>query len=173
MTPHLTSEEISGWIIGERTPEAQKHIAACDCCRREVDRLGYALGQFRESAWRWSEHWYDIRETRRTRAIWSWRWVAASGGLAVAAAIVGLLTHRPAAPSRHDEASFIQIPYVAPLAPYEQTTLVRLDVAITALKAAGFEVHAPEMAGGLTVDVLVGQDGRAHAIRPVDRSAAQ
>jgi hypothetical protein len=170
MNPHLNSEEISGWIIGERSPEAQKHIAVCACCRDEVDRLEYAFWQFRDSGRRWSEHWYAVRKTHRPERVWSWRRLSAAGALVSAALLIVLLT-QPPAPSGDEEEPFLQIPYVAPLAPYEQTQVMRMDVAMSALKAAGFEVHASELGGAITVDVLVGQDGRAHAIRPVYRRA--
>src|ERR1700736_3208122 len=39
MNPHLTSEEISDWVTGERAPEVQTHIAACACCHSEVESL--------------------------------------------------------------------------------------------------------------------------------------
>jgi hypothetical protein len=172
MNSHLTSEEIFDWIIGERTQESERHIAECALCRGEVDRLDYAFRQFRDSALRWSEHWYTAPAVRRPKAVWSWRRVAAIGGLVSAALVIVLLAQPSAAPLAEEEA-FLQIPYVAPLAPYEQTRVMRMEVSMTALKAAGFEVHAPELSGALTVDVLVGQDGRAHAIRPIHRSTQQ
>ena len=88
----------------------------------------------------------------------------------MSAALVIVLLARPSAAPVAEEEAFLQIPYVAPLAPYEQTKVMRMEVSMTALKAAGFEVHAPELSGALTVDVLAGQDGRAHAIRPINRS---
>jgi hypothetical protein len=67
---------------------------------------------------------------------------------------------------------FIEIPYIAPLAPYERTTIVRMDVPVSALIAAGFDMHAPDTGAALRADVLFGQDGRAHAIRLVSNSIA-
>jgi hypothetical protein len=72
---------------------------------------------------------------------------------------------RPAAVAR--EEPFVEIPYVAPLAPYERSSVMRMDVPVGALIAAGFEIHTAESGGTVRADVLVGQDGRAHAIRPV------
>ncbi len=63
------------------------------------------------------------------------------------------------------EIPFVEIPFVAPLAPYERAEVQRMDVPVAALVAAGFEVHVPDTAGTVQADVLVGQDGRAHAIR--------
>ncbi len=169
MSRHLTSEETSRWIIGERTPEAQRHVAECAQCRGEVDHVENAFRQFRDSAQGWSEHWYAARNIRRTGAVWFWRRLAVSGLLLSLTLAAALVVMRPAHP-RHEEEPFLPIPYVAALAPYEQTTVMRMEVPVTALIAAGFEVHAPDAGGALTVDVLVGQDGRAHALRPAYRS---
>jgi hypothetical protein len=168
MNPHLASEEMSDWIVGERTPEARNHIGACSLCRGEVEPMEHAFWQFRDSGRPWSEHWYAERETSRERGLRSWRRFAAAGGLVFAVAMLVLLGSRPA-PRRYAETPFLQIPYAAPLAPYEQTRVMRMDVAMNVLKASGFEVYAPEMGGCLPIDVLVGQDGRAHAFRPVYR----
>jgi hypothetical protein len=169
MSRHLTCEETSGWFIGERAPEVQRHIAECARCREEVERIEYAFWQFRDSSARWSEHWYAAGKMRQPRAVWSWRRLAATGGFVSAALVAVLLMLRPP-PARHDEEPFLRIPYVVNLAPYEQTTVRRMDVPVTALIAAGFEVHSVDPGGTLTMDVLVGQDGRAFALRPIDRS---
>jgi hypothetical protein len=89
----------------------------------------------------------------------------AAAGATVAAA---LLLLAPAA-VRPEATPFVAIPYVPPPAPYEQARVVRMEVPVTALLAAGFEVHAPDLSGAVTMDVLVGQDGRAFAVRPASR----
>ena len=58
MNQHLTSEQVSRWMVGERTPEEVRHARGCLHCRAELDRLEKALSLFRESGQRWSEHWY-------------------------------------------------------------------------------------------------------------------
>jgi hypothetical protein len=45
-----------------------------------------------------------------------------------------------------------------------------MDVPVSALIAAGFEVHTVDTSAALSADVLFGQDGRAHAIRLVSNS---
>jgi hypothetical protein len=60
---------------------------------------------------------------------------------------------------------FVQIPYTMPLSPEERTTVVRMDVPVAALIAAGFTVSTPDPGGSVSADVLVSQDGRARAIR--------
>ena len=47
MTEHLSGEQISQWMIGERAPQVERHVAACGVCRAEVEQMGTALSQFR------------------------------------------------------------------------------------------------------------------------------
>jgi predicted anti-sigma-YlaC factor YlaD len=47
MIEHLSAEQISQWMVGDRTPELERHIAECAECRVELDRLESALAQFR------------------------------------------------------------------------------------------------------------------------------
>ena len=98
----------------------------------------------------------------RRRPVWLPA-VAAAACVAVALVLLRPVPTRPAAPER----AFVPIPYVAPLAPYERPEVVRMDVPIMALVAAGLPVHAPDLSGAVTADVVVGQDGRALAIRLV------
>jgi hypothetical protein len=60
---------------------------------------------------------------------------------------------------------FLEIPYTVPLAPGERATVVRMEVPVAALIAAGFTVATPDPGGTVSADVLVSQDGRARAIR--------
>ena len=63
----------------------------------------------------------------------------------------------------------MRVPYVVPPAPYERTEVMRMEVPVTTLLAAGLEVHVPAVEGTVRADVLVGQDGRALAIRLVSK----
>jgi hypothetical protein len=47
-----------------------------------------------------------------------------------------------------------------------------MDVPLMALMAAGLEVHTNDAGGRVTADVLIGQDGRALAVRLVPISDA-
>jgi len=101
-----------------------------------------------------------------------WRWAAAAAlAMTVAAAVV--LVRRPPSPPRTADEPFLEIPYTPPLAPYERTRIVRMQVPVAALIAAGFEVHAADTGSALEADVLFGQDGRAHAIRPAANSTQE
>ena len=102
----------------------------------------------------------------RKGARFDWRWATAAAAAVSIAGAIALI--RPSAPPRHvADRPFLEIPYTAPLAPYERTRVIRMDVPVAALIAAGFDVHAPDAGAALRADVLFGQDGRAHAIRLV------
>jgi hypothetical protein len=107
----------------------------------------------------------DARHAQRR-----FRWWAPTAALAASLTIGVAVMHRPVPSPVITAEPFIEIPYIAPLAPYERTRIVRMDVPVSALIAAGFDVHSPNTGGALRADVLFGQDGRAHAIRLVSNS---
>jgi predicted anti-sigma-YlaC factor YlaD len=73
MIEHLSAEQISQWMIGERTPQLEEHLAQCAACRGELAQMESALSQFRTAMrdpansvpppdWREpdpSAHWYS------------------------------------------------------------------------------------------------------------------
>jgi hypothetical protein len=67
---------------------------------------------------------------------------------------------------------FLAIPYTAPLASYERTSLVRMDLPVSALVAAGLPVRISDPAAQASADVLVGEDGRARAVRVISISTS-
>jgi hypothetical protein len=103
---------------------------------------------------------------RRERRLWLPA-LAAAAAIAVAFAVV-----RPEPVHRVPAAStsFVAIPYVVPPAPYERTRVVRMEVPAATMIAAGFGVHFAEPGAAVRADVLIGQDGRALALRPVSDS---
>jgi hypothetical protein len=54
MIQHLSAEQISQWMMGERTPQLERHVAECDECRAELGQLETALAQFRGAVREWS-----------------------------------------------------------------------------------------------------------------------
>jgi len=60
---------------------------------------------------------------------------------------------------------FVQIPYTVPLSPEERATVLRMEIPVAALIAAGFSTENLDPGGVVNADVLVSQDGRARAIR--------
>jgi len=66
---------------------------------------------------------------------------------------------------------FVAIPYTVPLAPDERAAVVRLALSPSAFAAVGFPLPAIDPGYDTLADVLVGEDGRAHAIRIVADSS--
>lgn len=63
------------------------------------------------------------------------------------------------------EASFVAIPWTTPIMPDERTDIVRMDVPVASLIAAGFPMRVQDMSANASADFLVGEDGRARAVR--------
>jgi hypothetical protein len=90
MIEHLSAEQISHWLIGERQPETERHLAACDACRTELAQLQGALVQFRSAVREWSAASAPPEWRPAARAGWfSWP------RLAVAAAALAVLISAP------------------------------------------------------------------------------
>ncbi len=94
------------------------------------------------------------------------------GAAAVSAAACLTLSVTPVRPvtalqPAPEAAQFVPIPYTVPLAPEEPATVVRMEISVSALLAAGFQMPAEDPSDTVQADVLVSQDGRARAIRPV------
>jgi hypothetical protein len=108
------------------------------------------------------------RVQRRRRAV---VWSVQAGAIAAALAIAVSLSWRtnPVDPTPQPvvqaEEPYVAIPYVTPLAPYERAQVVRMQLPVAALIAAGVPVRATDAGVNVEADVLVGQDGRARAFR--------
>jgi hypothetical protein len=50
MMAHLSSEQYSRWLAGDRTPDADRHLRECAQCAAEIARLRALLAEFRSSA---------------------------------------------------------------------------------------------------------------------------
>ena len=80
---------------------------------------------------------------------------------------------RPAIrPAATPEQPFIAIPYTLPLEPYERADVMRMDLPVSALIAAGLPMSMMDPGARVQTDVLVGQDGRARAIRLISFSTS-
>jgi len=78
------------------------------------------------------------------------------------------IPHKPkrrAAPV--DAGPFIPIPYTMPLAPYERAQVMQVDMPVAELIAAGLPISTSDQGALARADVLVGDDGRARAVRVV------
>jgi hypothetical protein len=65
------------------------------------------------------------------------------------------------------EAPFVPVPYTMPLDSYETGAVLRINVPVASLIGAGYRVSVADPGGIVVADVLVGDDGRAHAVRLV------
>ena len=165
MSVHLSSREISQWLAGIQPEEAERHLRECPQCAGEIESLGRTLVLFRESGERWSENCQAQPKPASASG-----WMAGRLASAIAAAVVlAVVLIRPAPAPRaaavENDTPFIQFPFVAPLAPYERVSVVRTEVPVAELVAAGFEMHAPDTGASVLADLVLGQDGRPFAIR--------
>ena len=119
-----------------------------------------------------------LKERRRKRSI---AWVVAAGAVAASIAVVLTLEYWPEpgpsnpAPAvsedvRESEQPFVPIPYVTPLGAYERAEIVRMEVPVAALIAAGLPMRTTDPGARAEADVVVGQDGRARAVRLISVS---
>jgi len=175
-------EQRGRWIelarAGSRPgPALESHLGVCAACSRVWEdqlALGTALaGVAAENAAVAVPRGVEARvlaELAPRPRRWLPATVAALAASLAAFFAAGPYVARGPAPGPSASAAggpFLAIPFVAPLAPYERAEVQRMKLPVAALVADGFEVYAPDMAGAITADVLVGQDGRAHAIRLV------
>jgi hypothetical protein len=69
------------------------------------------------------------------------------------------------------EPEFLRIPYTAPLAPYERAEIVRVEMPLAALWAAGFHIANSDAAARAQAELVIGEDGMAHALRLISISS--
>ena len=159
----------SAWLLGhlERCAECRIALARFAEIDNELTGWGQRLGRENPPP-------VDAREQLSARLAPSSRrqaslWIPAAAAT-IAAALALAVIVPPEAPQagnragNHTESPFIQIPYLAPLDPRENTTVVRINVSVATLIAVGYRVTADPDAM-VPADVLVGEDGRAHAVR--------
>ena len=118
---------------------------------------------------------FDLVQRRKRRLLW----MIAGGAVAASIAVVLIFSTRehPPAPvpivaedTQQSEQPFVPIPYVAPLGAYERAEVVRMEVPVAALIAAGFPMRTTDPGARAEADVVVGQDGRARAVRLISIS---
>jgi hypothetical protein len=117
------------------------------------------------------------REVRR-RKISSW----AFGIGSIAASIVAIVLAQnarpwnPSVPSplveevQDSEQPFIGLPYITQPSPYDRIQVVRMQVPVVALIAAGLPMQGADPGARVEADVVVGQDGRARAVRLISNT---
>jgi hypothetical protein len=118
---------------------------------------------------------FDRVSRRRMRGVfWAAGIAAVAAGLVAAAFLGKRPVQPPAAPvaqsTQFSEQPFVPIPYVTPLGPNEGATVVRVNVPVAALLSAGLPVPVADAGATVEADLVVGQDGRARAVRLVSIS---
>jgi hypothetical protein len=73
MNSHLSSEDVTLWMLGERTSELQNHVEICGGCQTRLAAETDALLQFRGSVHAWSDAEFSVRRTRDWKAAAQWR----------------------------------------------------------------------------------------------------
>jgi hypothetical protein len=80
---------------------------------------------------------------------------------------------KAAKPVIDEEPEFVRIPFSPDIAPYERTEIVRMDLPVAALTAAGFNVITSDTSATAQADLLIGEDGMAHAVRLISIRSIQ
>ena len=103
---------------------------------------------------------------------WKARTFVAASILIVGAVLLSRMPPRPVPPDptpppvvADADGPFVPVPFVAPLDSYETATVLRGNLPVAALMAAGYRVSLADPAALVLGDVLVGDDGRVHAVR--------
>ena len=158
---------------GEESARLQKHLEGCAECRTalaEFSKIDGELTAWGAMAAAENPARLGARERLEARLLEApsrrpMRWVPALVAAIAAALLLALLPQKPKpALEARAELPFIEIPYLAPLDPRENATVLRMDIRVSTLMSLGYRVGAaPETV--LPADVLVGEDGRAHAVR--------
>jgi hypothetical protein len=122
-----------------------------------------------------------ICEFRRKQRRKTSSWIFVAGTIA-ASIVAALVTQnvRPLSPSTPSTPAveeiqdsgqpFVGLPYITPASPYERIQVVRMEVSVAALIAAGLPMEGADPGARVEADVIVGQDGRARAVRLVSSS---
>src|SRR5215471_7709712 len=168
-------DSMAQYADGDLSPEQAEwlatHLENCAGCRHAVtdftviDRELISLGQTLDSCNRLS----DARERftakldrlPRRRAI---GWLSAAAAITAAVSLVTVVPQPKSREVEHAPAYFAAIPYLPPLDPRENTAVVRMHIRLATLIATGYRVNA-DPAAVVRADVLVGEDGRVHAMR--------
>ena len=87
---HLSSEQISAWLLGEYDAEGQRHVETCRQCHDEIAGLRDGLHLFRRSVHHWAGHVQsDNLQVDKHASSMSWA-LAAASALAMSFALLPL-----------------------------------------------------------------------------------
>lgn len=108
MNPHLSSQEISAWTLGERSPEIHEHALNCSRCQAQLALFNATLLQFRKSAQNWAEEQCSsdaqmigrIKQHSHRKMLNAFGWAATAMTASVLATFS--IRENPTAPSTRD-----------------------------------------------------------------------
>ena len=170
------------WARGNPpAPEAITHLEGCPLCARFLEEqraLSAAMASLAAEPAPPAERYqarvmaaFDkVQPARRSML----RWVLA-GALAASVILGAVWSSRSVpvpAPVAVSEPGFVPIPYTVPLSPEEPATVWRMEIPVSRLRAVGYRVQVSDPGAVVEADVLVSQDGRARAIRPLSISSS-
>jgi hypothetical protein len=169
---------LAQWADGELASEPaswiESHWEECAACRGERDRFQGLDGRmlsFGEKIGAPAEAQMErVRFLARIDQVEGGRlrplaFVPATAALLAAAAVLLMWLPRPALRSAGtDENGFVAVPYVPPIASYERRSVVSMQIPVANLLAQGYSVAA-DPSSLVQADVLLGEDGRVHAVR--------
>jgi hypothetical protein len=117
MNQHLSSRQISEWVLGEPSPETERHVQDCPACRVEVTRLAEALRQFGCSVRQWSDGQLgtELPRVREGGGARSWMSVKILSWAGVAVMLVALATLSVTRRSDPPEEAYVAVPDTAVL----------------------------------------------------------
>jgi anti-sigma factor RsiW len=156
----------AGWI--------ESHWEECVACRGERDRFqgldarlrsfGEKIGPPADVAMdrvRFLAHIDHVERDRRTPLVF----VPATAALLAAATVLAMWLPRPAPRTAGaDLDGFVAVPFVPPIASYERSSVVSMQIPVANLLAEGYSITA-DPSSVVQADVLLGEDGRMHAVR--------
>ena len=99
MSAHLTSQQVSEWILGDHSREAELHVRSCSLCQAEIGQFEASLKGFRSSVRQWSEEqlppYSPLQVKRNPARLWAMgiAWATAAIILCI---LLGRLSYRPA-----------------------------------------------------------------------------
>jgi hypothetical protein len=163
-----------GELLAARASWIASHWENCAACRGERDRFqgfderllsfGEKIGPPAEAPTERVRFLADIDATQRHRRK-PLALVPATAALLAAAAALAMWLPRPAQRAAGaEESGFVAVPYVPPIASYERSSVVFMQIPVANLLAEGYSVTA-DPSSVVQADVLLGEDGRVHAVR--------
>jgi hypothetical protein len=166
---------LAQWADGELSAAPagwmEAHWLGCEACRAERERfqaldhrllsLGAEIAAPTSDRVDFLAHIDKVAPIRR-RAV---ALVPAAASLLAAAAVLLMWLPRPIAhPPGTTESGFVEVPYLPPIASYERSSVVSMEIPVANLLAQGYAIAA-DPSSMVQADVLLGEDGRIHAVR--------